>query len=236
MNHIIAFRITPDISRETGSGSSLNGSMVFRLKYGYAQINLDDWLWRGSSVRAGMIQTPLVDFEESVYRYRFQGPTFTDREGCLTSADVGVSFRTQFPGERRRLASLITYEHRFVNAGYLYLDAADRTSRTAARADAVGHSLWFTPRLLLGPAQTTPPTPGTRPSLEGLFRYDRLEPNRASRSVKTRTIAGVAYWPRMATASLTSAVLLDLEQVRYRNYMPSRQTERRLTVHLLLQF
>ena len=44
ISHIVAFRITPDITRETGAGSSLNGSYTYRLKYAYAQFNLDDWM------------------------------------------------------------------------------------------------------------------------------------------------------------------------------------------------
>ena len=44
ISHLIAFRVTPDITRETGTGSSLNGSYTFRLKYAYAQFNLDDWM------------------------------------------------------------------------------------------------------------------------------------------------------------------------------------------------
>ena len=44
-----------------------------------------------------MIQTPYTDFEETVYRYRFQGTIFADREGFASSADYGVSFRTAFP-------------------------------------------------------------------------------------------------------------------------------------------
>src|SRR4249919_3988990 len=51
ISHLIAFRITPDITRESGTGSSLNGSYTFRLKYAYAQINLDQWMTRGSWVR-----------------------------------------------------------------------------------------------------------------------------------------------------------------------------------------
>jgi hypothetical protein len=43
------------------------------------------------------IQTPYTDFEETVYRYRFQGTIFADREGFASSADYGVSFRTPFP-------------------------------------------------------------------------------------------------------------------------------------------
>ena len=45
-----------------------------------------------------MQQTPLVDFMESVYRYRFQGTVFEEREGFLSSSDVGVSFHYNLPG------------------------------------------------------------------------------------------------------------------------------------------
>jgi hypothetical protein len=96
----IAFRITPDITRETGTGSSLSGSYTYRLKYAYAQFNLDDHLNRGRTgtwVRLGMQQTPWVDFMETVYRYRFQGTIFEDREGYLSSSDIGLSFRYNLP-------------------------------------------------------------------------------------------------------------------------------------------
>src|SRR5262249_43292921 len=43
LNHYLAFRITPDISRETNTTPSLSGSQLFRLKYAYGQLNLDDW-------------------------------------------------------------------------------------------------------------------------------------------------------------------------------------------------
>ena len=101
ISHTIAFRITPDITRETGTGSSLNGSYTFRLKYAYAQFNLDDWLNQGRSgswVRLGMQQTPWVDFMETIWRYRFQGTVFEDREGYLSSSDVGAAFHYNFGG------------------------------------------------------------------------------------------------------------------------------------------
>src|SRR6266542_3628314 len=66
ISHNIAFRITPDITRETGVGSSLNGSYVFRIKYAFAQFNLDDRTTKGSWVRLGVQQTPWVDFMEGV--------------------------------------------------------------------------------------------------------------------------------------------------------------------------
>src|SRR5215208_1590033 len=94
ISHNIAFRITPDIARETGVGSSLNGSYVFRIKYAFAQFTLDDWTTKGSWVRLGIQQTPWVDFMEGIYRYRFQGTVFSEREGFLSSSDAGASFHT----------------------------------------------------------------------------------------------------------------------------------------------
>jgi hypothetical protein len=99
ISHVVGFRVTPDIARETGTGSALNGSYTFRLKYVYAQFNLDDWVGRGSWLRFGMQQTPWVDFIDNVYRYRFQGTTFEDREGILASSDLGATFHYQFAGD-----------------------------------------------------------------------------------------------------------------------------------------
>jgi hypothetical protein len=115
----IAFRITPDITRESGVGSSLSGSYTFRLKFAYAQWNLDDHLAKGSFARFGMQPTPWVEFVDSVYRYRFQGPTFEDREGFLSSADVGASFRYALPGDYGDLQAAVfngeTYSRPEVN-------------------------------------------------------------------------------------------------------------------------
>lgn len=95
----IAFRVTPDVARESGSGSSLGGSQQFRLKYAYAQLNLDEWTTKGSFVRFGMQQTPYLDYVDQIYRYRFQGTSFVEREGYLSSSDNGVSLRYVFPSE-----------------------------------------------------------------------------------------------------------------------------------------
>ena len=100
ITHNIAFRITPDIVRETGT-NALNGSYAFRVKYAYMQFNLDDWLNQGrtgSWIRLGAQQTPWVDFMETIYRYRYQGTIFEDREGFLSSSDVGASFHYNFGG------------------------------------------------------------------------------------------------------------------------------------------
>ena len=97
LSHIVGFRITPDVSRETNPASSLNGSLEFRIKYAYAQFNLDDWMTKGSWVRLGIQQTPWLDFAEGIYRYRFQGTMFVEREGFFNSADGGASFHYQLP-------------------------------------------------------------------------------------------------------------------------------------------
>ena len=295
LNHLFAFRITPDIVRETGSGSSIAGSMTLRLKYGYAQMNLDDWLWRGTFARAGMIQTPYVDFEETVYRYRFQGGVFPDREGYMTSSDYGAAARTLLPrgygeiygglyngegftradpndqkafelratvrpfptgnlsrglrvtafqmsdhtvknADRRRTSALVTFEHRFVNMAWSWLDAVDQAAPSAPRVPARGQSFWITPRMPLGPPPVAPPAGVVRASLEGLFRYDRLEPNRDADALKERWIAGVAYWPKMRSASYSAAFMLDFERVAYEAFDPPRPNERRLALHMLVAF
>src|SRR3954469_24847908 len=103
VSHLIAFRITPDVVRQSGlltlgAGNSVsNDSLVFRIKYAFAQINLDDWMTKGSWARLGIQQTPLLDYEEGIYRYRFQGTTFTEREGFYNSADAGVGFHYNLP-------------------------------------------------------------------------------------------------------------------------------------------
>jgi hypothetical protein len=89
----VRFRFTPDIRRI--SDGSLAGSLVARVKYAYAQIdNVTPQGW----IRLGAHQTPWLDFEESIDRYRVQGTMFTEREGLIPgSSDFGVSYFTPLP-------------------------------------------------------------------------------------------------------------------------------------------
>ena len=93
ISHLVSFRITPDVVRETGTGSSLNGSLMFRIKYAFVQLNTSKATW----VRLGVQQTPYLDYSESIYRYRFQGTMFVEREGYFASADAGTSFHYDLP-------------------------------------------------------------------------------------------------------------------------------------------
>ena len=106
ISHLVSFRITPDITRESAlltlpaGGTVSSDSLVYRIKYAYAQFNLDDWMTKGSWARIGIQQTPWVDFDEGIYRYRFQGTTFAERLPLLTtmtSADAGASFHYNLP-------------------------------------------------------------------------------------------------------------------------------------------
>lgn len=107
LSHWFSFRITEDIKADTDSAvatptggtstSTLSGSQVFRLKYGYGQVNFDDFAPKGSWLRLGLQQTPWIDYDEGIYRYRFQGATFSDVEGFLASSDYGASVRYVFP-------------------------------------------------------------------------------------------------------------------------------------------
>ena len=309
ISHLIAFRLTPDITRESGllalgAGSSVSSdSLVFRIKYAYAQLNLDDWMTKGSWARLGIQQTPWVDFEEGIYRYRFQGTVFAERiplPTAMTSSDAGVSFHYNLPanygdvhvgvynGEnyqkvevndqkalefrgtvrpfatlapvlrgirahlvyyndhyagsdaRMRVMGNLTYEHHYVNAGFDYLSARDRTLATATDARSNGYSVWATPK--------APMANGS--SWEGLVRYDRFTPNTATTRApsstasapgvtvladqhQNRAIVGVAYWfPHQGTVS--TAILFDYDAQKFDSITTA--PVRSLSLHGLLTF
>jgi hypothetical protein len=289
ISHRVAFRMTPDVSRETNATPSLSGSLVYRMKYGYAQFNLDDWTgnWKQTFVRVGIQQTPFIDAEESVYRYRFQGTLFAERDGGLSSSDAGAAFHTNLPGnygdihvgvyngegyskaetndqkslqgratlrpfpksgfalkglrvtgyvnrdhlvkeaDRSRAMASIFYEHSRVNAGFDYLRGKNQNlplSGAAALSD--GWSVFVTPFFK---------EKGN--GLEGLFRYDSFRANRLIDARQNRTIAGLAYWFPHPGGASTAALLLDFEQVAFKNVtgtIPAKQ--QRIALHGLINF
>ena len=309
VSHIVAFRLTPDITRESGllslgTGNSVSSdSLVFRIKYAYAQFNFDDWMTRGSWARIGIQQTPWVDFEEGIYRYRFQGTVFAERiplPTAMTSADAGASFHYNFPSnygdlhvgiyngenyqkvevndrkalefrgtlrpfatgmpvlrglrahlvyysdhyargdERKRVMGNVTFEHQYLNAGFDYLSADDKTLATVTNASSQGYSVWATPR--------APMANGS--SWEGLLRYDHFTPNTATTLApvstspapgatvlndqhQNRTIVGIAYWfPHQGNVS--TAILFDYDEQSFKNITTA--PTRGVAVHGLVNF
>ena len=89
----VKFRLTPDFKRV--DDGSLSGSLVFRLKYGYVELHeLTPKGW----LRFGLHQTPWLDFEESINRYRVQGTMFAEREGVIPgSGDFGAGYLARLP-------------------------------------------------------------------------------------------------------------------------------------------
>jgi hypothetical protein len=124
---------------------------------------------------------------------------------------------------RNRLIGGLNFEHRFVNAGFEYLNTADQTSATRATEIAgKGYSLWATPKSATG--------------LEALLRYDHLKPNATfERQVRTRTILGVAYWfPHQGTVA--SAMMLDYDGQTFDNFIPSVPKQSKVAIHGLISF
>jgi hypothetical protein len=286
LSHWFSFRVTPDIARETGSGSSLSGSQTFRLKYAYGQVNFDDFMPHGSWLRVGLQQTPFIDYDEGIYRYRFQGSTFTDREGFLTSSDYSISTRVALPenygdvhvgvyngdgysstndqralndqkavqiraslrpapavpvlkgfriagfydsdhyfsdAKKERFVGMGSFEHPFVNVGFEYLDAHDKTTATATELHRNGFSAFVMPRTPIG--------------VEGLFRYDELNQNKdvSPSPKKKRLIAGIAYWPPLQGGK-TVAFLVDYEETKFSDQTPLPAKTKVYALHTLFNF
>ena len=77
----VGARVTLDVNRPTG-----DNSLRYRLKYAFAT-----YTPAGSALtyKIGMIHTPWLDWEEALWDYRMQGTMATDRNGYLTSSDIG---------------------------------------------------------------------------------------------------------------------------------------------------
>ena len=86
----VATRITADVF---GSGTSLG----YRLKYAFAA-----YTPKGSPVtyRFGLMTTPWVDWEEALWDYRMQGPVAVDRNGYMSSSDIGIGADGNFNQEQ----------------------------------------------------------------------------------------------------------------------------------------
>ena len=87
----ISTRVTTDIIPSAAT------NQVIRLKYAYAA-----WTPTNSSLtyKLGMIQTPYVDFEETLWDYRMQGAIAVDRNGAMTSADIGFGIDGQWNNQQ----------------------------------------------------------------------------------------------------------------------------------------
>jgi hypothetical protein len=92
-DHGLSTRVTADID----PGRSTSSALSFRLKYAYLA-------WRPAhtpfTLKAGAIQTPLIDWLEELWGYRMQGTVALDRVGALVSSDLGLSVAGRSPDDR----------------------------------------------------------------------------------------------------------------------------------------
>jgi hypothetical protein len=173
ISHLVSARITTDVKADTNSSdSSLNGSNVIRLKYAYGQLNTDEWAGKSSFLRLGLQTTPFIDYEEGIYRYRFQGPVFVDREGFLTSSDYAFGGHYNFPSNFGDI-------HVGVYNGEGYGSQADQTGANDQKAVQI--------RFSLRPAPAVPVLKGLR--LTAFYDGD----NYLKDSKKRRFIANLTF-------------------------------------------
>jgi hypothetical protein len=83
-------RVTADIYRVA------DGSLAYRLKYAHVT-----WTPEHSPLtfKFGQVQTPWVDWEESLWNYRMQGTVAMDRQGYETSSDFGAALDGNFSAD-----------------------------------------------------------------------------------------------------------------------------------------
>lgn len=280
----ITFRLTPDITRETGAGSSLTGTIIFRLKFAYAQFALSDWLPEGTYGRLGMVPTLYMEWQDPIYRYRFQGTLFAERDGGMSTADIGAVFRMPIPAgygdvavgmyngegytraevndqkalqlrgtvrpfakssgiahglqvtafhlqdhyvrnaDRVRTMVGATFEHAYFHAGVDFLTEADQTSVSQPRTESGGYSFFVTPFFQ---------EKGSGP--EALLRFDSFRPDRNVDGRRNRLIVGAAYWFPHPGNNASAALMLDYEQLTFRN-LTGQPKQRRVAVHGLIHF
>jgi len=88
-------RVTADIYRNT-DGASSNGSLSYRLKYAYVAYTPTN---SPLTYKLGLIHTPWVDWEETLWDYRMQGQVALERgfmtatggqQGYVAAADFGA--------------------------------------------------------------------------------------------------------------------------------------------------
>jgi hypothetical protein len=199
----IKFRITPDVRRI--ADSSVGGSLVFRVKFAFLEFdNLTPRSW----LRFGVHQTPWLDFEESINRYRVQGPMFAEREGIIPgSGDFGVGYLARFAGEYGE-----------VQAGVYNGEGFTRNEVNKAKS--------VQGRVTVRPLPASPSVKGLRLSaFYDLGWYDEGQPRRHGilmASYETTRLVGTAQW-LTATEKPLASTPGDTERRGYSAFVEVRE-------------
>ena len=113
-----------------------------------------------------------------------------------------TTMRTSRTRERKRGIVAVTFEHKYLNAAFDYLDTPGPDAATKRAVDGTGYSVWATPR--------SAETGG-----KGCCASIISSRTRTLSGTRDRLIAGVAYWfPHQGTVSTRPAVRRRPGQVR----------------------
>jgi hypothetical protein len=139
----ILIRVTPDIYRVA------DGSLSYRLKYGFVQWTPDSG---AIAFKLGLLNTPYVEWEEQLWDYRMQGTIAMDRNGYLSSSDLGFLVDGSWGNEAVSMSAGVingeNYNRPLGDKGKdltarvsVRLMATDETSRTGGlRLTGYGHT------------------------------------------------------------------------------------------------
>src|SRR6266550_4218717 len=147
----ISTRLTTDIIPSAVTNQAI------RLKYAYVA-----WTPTGSNLtyKLGMIHTPYVDFEETLWDYRMQGTIAVDRNGYMTAADIGAGVDGHWKNEQLNGQLVIVNGEGYSGGtGDFRKDLEARVSvRLQPTNDATASAACGSPAT---PASARPPAPAT---------------------------------------------------------------------------
>ena len=174
----ISTRVTVDVD-----GRDATDALTMRLKYAYLA-----WQPSGSPLTAklGMIQTPLVDFIETLWGYRMQGTVAMDRNRYLTSSDFGLSVDGAWSDDRVNATAGI-----YNGEGYSR-EPGDHRKDVAARVS-----------VQLMPSDTTGKTAGLR--VTGFGHYGRA----TGGGLRSRYVGMLSYQSKRLTVGAEYGVTSD---------------------------
>ncbi|MBI4511326.1 MAG: hypothetical protein HY698_16960 [Deltaproteobacteria bacterium] len=159
MDHV-RFRMTLDAPNREATVTVKDGTTAvgqnggkFDVVVKHAYAELVDVVVPGLSIKFGMQDLPWVPFEEKIWTYRFQGPIFVDREGYLSSTDLGLGASYAHPGKWAELsASLVNGEtwskpevskHKDIHARLTVRPLASRPVMGGLSFSAFGSLGWY---------------------------------------------------------------------------------------------
>jgi hypothetical protein len=83
--------------RYTMEGARRDAAGDFDVATKHFYLEASKFPFESSRVLVGLADLPWVAYEEGIWGYRFQGTVFPDREGYLTSTDLGLGWKVDLP-------------------------------------------------------------------------------------------------------------------------------------------